>query len=665
MKANNISVEVKEDFLERLSSTSSMQALAELVWNGLDAGSNKVEVRLVKNGLDGLEEIHVRDQGCGISHEEVQDLFGNLGDSWKKEAGRKYGRALHGKNGQGRFKAFSLGDDVRWETTYSSSSEIKSYTISGKSTALDSLSYTNPVPASGATTGTKVIIRNIQKSHGTLLGDTAYQELAKLFAAYLCQYPGVSISLDGVTVDPTGFQKLNRVITLSPVQLGNGALVDVSVRVIEWNIKTDRAIHLCDASGVALHEIEAGLHAKGFNFTAYIEADHFRDLDAQNVLTLADLHPDVDAIVSRGKDAVRAHFRKRLAARQRHIVEKWKKEEIYPFEEKAELTAIEEAERQVFDILGVNLETYLPKFEDADHNSRKFTFLLLAQALKENPASVQRIMTEVLNLKAEEQEDLAALLEKTPLSNIISTAKIVANRLDFLVALENLLFDKETKVKLLERDQLHKILETESWIFDEHFSLSGSEKRLEEVLELHLSLLGKRNDDAEEDPVTREGGKQGRVDLMLSRVIQPRHDEYDHLVVELKRPTKKIDSEVLTQVESYAIAVAKDQRFHPEKTKWRFIAVSNEIDDHAQRKARQRDKPRGLVFDDAELNIEVWAFDWTEIITNARARLQFINQSLDYAADRESAKEYLLKTHAKFIPELDNTEEPAVAGDQE
>jgi hypothetical protein len=280
---------------------------------------------------------------------------------------------------------------------------------------------------------------------------------------------------------------------------------------------------------------------------------------------------------------------------------------------------------------------------------------LLAQALHQNPESVQLIITELLNLKKEEQEDLAELLRCTPFQNIISSAKTVTNRLDFLIGLENLLFDKESKKKLLERDQLHKILENEAWIFNEEFALSGSELPLEEVLQLHLGKLGKRQD--EDEPVLREDDKQGRVDLMFSRTTQPRHDERDHLVVELKRPKQKINSEVLSQVESYAIAVAQDPRFLKEKTRWRFVVVSNEMDDHAQRKARQRQKPRGLVFDDAELNIEVWAYEWTEVIANARARLQFINNSLNYEASRESARGYLEKAHSKFIPNVSDDAE--------
>jgi hypothetical protein len=59
---------------------------------------------------------------------------------------------------------------------------------------------------------------------------------------------------------------------------------------------------------------------------------------------------------------------------------------------------------------------------------------------------------------------------------------------------------------------------------------------------------------------------------MLSKVTQPRTGEFDYLVVELKLPSRKTDSDVLTQVEKYAMAVAKDPRFHGVQTKWTFIA---------------------------------------------------------------------------------------------
>ncbi len=647
MSNNNIiQISAKKDFIERQSSAKSLPALAELIWNGLDSGSNIVETHCVLNALDGLEEIRIKDTGTGIDHSKVKQLFGDLGSSWKRDKHRLNGRALHGKNGQGRLKAFALGNHVTWKTTYENAGKFYSYEIKGIASDLESLSFTDPVISCSNTTGTEVLISEITKSHGSLLSENTPQELAKIFAPYLSQYPIVKLKLNNEAIDPTFLQQASHEFPLKPITSSDGNIIETKLKLIEWSVKTKRMLHICDSDGVSLHEQEAGIQTPSFEFTAYFKSDYFRSLDKDNFLYLNELHTDVQQILNQGKRLIRDHFRERLAQKQSQIVKRWKDEKVYPYINKSELTAIELAERQVFEILAVNVESYLPKFSDSNYQSRKFTFKLLAQALRDNPASVQKIITELLNLKKEEQDELAELMEKTSLSNIISSAQTVANRLNFLLALENLLFDKESKKKLLERDQLHKILEHEAWLFDEEFTLSGSEKRLEEVLELHLDKLGSRVD----APVLREDDKQGRVDLMLSRCIQPRQDEKDHLIVELKRPSQKINSEVLNQVESYAIAVANDKRFLKEKTRWRFIAVSNEFDEHARKKANQRNRPKGLVFDDADLNIEVWAFDWTEIISNARTRLQFINSSLNYEADRDTAKNYLMKVHAKYIP---------------
>lgn len=655
---NTLSVSAKKDFLERLASGPPMKALSELIWNGLDAGSDRVEVELEQNALSGLEVIRVKDYGCGINRSEIDALFGSLGDSWKKSKRRYKGRSLHGKNGAGRFKAFALGNRVEWDTTYDSNGQNERYQIVGRVDALGNPTFTDPAPANGSPTGTQVIITGIEGTLTPLISDSAIEELAKHFAPYLSKCPEVEILYNGTRVDPTTIQSVTKDLPLTDIDVGNGRKVDAEVTVIEWTSPTKRVIHLCDSAGVSLHETEAGtqVRAPGFHFTAYIKTDRFRDLDQEGLLVMEDLSPEVAAIVKAAKQALRGYFRKRLAQLHVPTVERWRAENIYPFDERENLNAVEEAERQVFDIVAANVEAYLPDFDDTNLKSKQFVFRLLAQAVQQNPESLETIITEVLNLKPHDRDDLAELLRKTSFPAIITTAKTVANRLDFLVALENLLFDKESKQKLLERDQLHRILETEAWIFDEGFALSGSEKRLEEVLELHLHTLGARADaaDVAQGPVLREEHKQGRVDLMLSRVTSPRHDERDHLVVELKRPSQRINSTIISQVESYAIAVAQDPRFLAEKTRWRFIVIGNEMDEHARRKARQRQRPAGLTFDDSDLNIEVWAFEWTEVITDAKSRLQFINASLNYEATRDSATGYLARTHSKFIPELDS-----------
>jgi hypothetical protein len=580
-----VHVTAKRDFLKTLTTAGPLNALAELVWNGFDAGGNHVQVFTEFNAMNGIQAIRVRDYGDGIDSSKVETLFGSLGDSWKKTSHRQNGRALHGKNGKGRFKAFALGERVEWNTTYQQKGKKYSYKITGSDQTLDDFETTDPVEVGDVSTGTEVVVDNLPHDYHSLREDSARLELAKIFATYLTEYPGLRLEYNGVAVDPKSVQSHRGDYNLGDVDLGYGRKAVVTVSIIEWSIQTGRALHLCDANGVALHELQDGIQirAPGFHFTAYIKSDHFRELDKLNQLGLSEMHSDVQAIVRVAKSKIKEHFRRRLVEGRSKIIERWKEEQIYPYEDRPNLDPVETAERQVFDILAVNVQSYLPSFDDADVKSKKFTFQLLAQAIRQNPKSVQKIIAEVLGLKKDEQDELAELLQKTSLSSIISSAKIVANRLDFLSGLEDLLFDKESKKKLLERDQLHKILENEAWLFDEEFSLAGSELRLEEVLNKHLDKLGMRVDDPA--PVEVGEGKAGRVDLMLHKVIQPRSGEYDYLIVELKRPSKKIDDEVLTQIKKYALAVAKDERFREIKTRWKFVAISNDLDDFAKREA--------------------------------------------------------------------------------
>ena len=645
-----VHVIAKRDFLESLTNAKPLDGLAEIIWNGFDAEANHVQVFFEMNEMDGINSIKVRDHGYGIDRQQVENYFGNLGESWKKAQQRQNGRALHGKNGKGRFKAFGLGELIEWSTSYKHDGKIYSYKVKGSAQTLDDFELTDTVESKASTTGTEVTIYNLRKDFRSLRQESAPQELAKKFAAYLTEYPHLKLEYNGTTIDPKIAQNNQKNYPLGDIELIDGRRVAVDVSVIEWNIPAERVLYLCDAKGVSLDEVPAGqtIKARGFNFTAYIKSEFFRELDLTNQLGLPDLHPDVQTILKVAKNKIKEHFRLRLLEKQGMVVDRWKKEHIYPYEDKPNLDPIEVAERQVFDILAVNVESYLPSFEDSDEKSKKFTFRLLAQAIRENPDSVQEIIGEVLGLKKADQDDLAELLTKTSLSSIISSAKIVANRLDFLNGLETLLFDKENKQKLLERDQLHKILDNESWLFHEEFALAGSEQRLEEVLNIHLDKLGKREDDPE--PVEVGEGKTGRVDLLLHKAIQPRTGEYDYLVVELKRPSKKIDDEVLTQIKKYAAAVAGDERFRDVPTRWTFLAISNDMDAFAKSEANQRNRPRGMVSDIPDLNITVWIKTWAEVINDARSRLHFLNAQLAYQADSDSSKAYLNKAHAKFIP---------------
>jgi DNA mismatch repair ATPase MutL len=50
-------------------------ALAEVIWNGLDANANRVTVRFDRNGLETIDTIRVIDDGNGINYDHAGTLI--------------------------------------------------------------------------------------------------------------------------------------------------------------------------------------------------------------------------------------------------------------------------------------------------------------------------------------------------------------------------------------------------------------------------------------------------------------------------------------------------------------------------------------------------------------------------------------------------------------
>ena len=123
------------DFWGRMCKARPESAIAEIAWNAFDADATEVDVLVEKNALDGIDAISITDNGTGIIPGSDSHDFEHLGGSWKakKQKTRTKGRILHGKNGQGRFRVFSLGRKVVWDTTYQAegAKETFSYTITG------------------------------------------------------------------------------------------------------------------------------------------------------------------------------------------------------------------------------------------------------------------------------------------------------------------------------------------------------------------------------------------------------------------------------------------------------------------------------------------------------------------------------------------------------
>ena len=73
-----LEVEVAQDHIDGLSRAKKpILGLAELIWNSVDADATQVTVRLNRNSMNGLDAIHVIDNGLGITMEDAQAGFGS------------------------------------------------------------------------------------------------------------------------------------------------------------------------------------------------------------------------------------------------------------------------------------------------------------------------------------------------------------------------------------------------------------------------------------------------------------------------------------------------------------------------------------------------------------------------------------------------------------
>ncbi|WP_377848324.1 hypothetical protein [Bosea sp. UC22_33] len=500
--------------------------------------------------------------------------------------------------------------------------------------------------------GCTVEIENVIRDFEIWSKDGFSEHIRDAFALQLYEDSDFRITYDGTVIDA---RDAIENVTQHQIEatLDGGHKIQATLDVIEWKKKVDRKLMLCLPGRFSFHTMAAGIRARGFEFTAYLTADHFQELADQNTEGLVELDPASMALVEAAKNKLREHFRERESERSRSKIEEWKEAKIYPYEGMAS-GHIEINERQVFDVVALNLSDYSSDFEKSNLKHKKFILQLIKAAVENGPSILPSILEKFVELPKDKQEELAELLRKTSLTAVINAAKAVTDRLDFIRALQILIFEPKSKRQLLERSQLHRILAQETWIFGEQFNLMNDDEDLTAVLQSHIKLMDEnRCELAPLEPAFDADGKVAIVDLMLScRMPTPTDNERKHLVIELKRPIQPINEDVINQIRKYAKAVALDDRFKHPDVEWDFVAISNRFTKDAELEARQSGKPRGLVLELSDpIKIRVWAKTWGEIIQEAEGRLTFYKRRLEYQANDKEALRYLRAINANYLSE--------------
>lgn len=405
-----ITVEVREDHLEQLSRSKPMAAMAELIWNALDAEASEVRVEFIENEMEGLERICIVDNGMGLGYEDALVAFRNLGGSWKREGMRTQSkRLLHGKFGKGRFRAFTMGNHVRWLSRYDDKGRVLEFEIEGDAARLGEFTVWNPHNANTQTTGMIVDIGNTLDCCGLLRGIKAREEVTAIFALYLRQYPGVRIVYDGVPIDPANAEDKYTDYVLDEIVTENGARVHAVLTVVEWSLPGKRGVFLCDENGFMLHNALPRLYFRGFSYTAYLKSAHLALLDREGLLQTGDLVPDVRQLLDAARAKLREHFALREAEKAHGILAAWKEQEIYPYSEPP-ADDNELNERRIFDIYATHLTQIFPDFNQLTLRNRRLVLALVSELVACEPTRVARVLDAIVDFPEEKEEEIRELV---------------------------------------------------------------------------------------------------------------------------------------------------------------------------------------------------------------------------------------------------------------
>ena len=212
------------------------------------------------------------------------------------------------------------------------------------------------------------------------------------------------------------------------------------------------------------------------------------------------------------------------------------------------------------------------------------------------------------------------LLEITRLKQVVSTIKLISDRLLTLENLKKIVFNHTLQAN--EVRDLQSFIEKHYWIFGEEYRMVCAEEvKFEEALRKYIYILR----GVSEKKYIAHPNKYKEMDLFLTGT-DFRDGRPHNIVVEIKNPTtiKQLKSEQLNQLEQYMDVILKQDCFNDANEFWTFILIGQDYDDIVGR--RVINKLTGLVQNDS--NYSLYVKKWSEITNEVERRLKYLLDKL-------------------------------------
>lgn len=639
------------------------RAIAEYIWNGYDAGASKVEVEY-EFSEGGLRKLIIRDNGQGIHHDQLVKKFTPLFESDKLIDGtiNKHSSKLHGRNGLGRLTFFTFSHNAKWETTYKEDNKNYTYALEINANKLDLFSGLDETPKeSKENTGTNVIFSDFKKyshvKYGKNIGESAlFDYLRRTFCWFLelNQHHNFQLKINGQDLDYNELMEERDDFTLST----DTSKEKFSIRFIRWKLPLTEEFsrfYYLDEKFNELYSEYTTLNRKGDNFyhSVFISSRYFKDFnfnsntEQQNLTGKGRTDETFQWVSEQVYDLLRKRRKPFLREYAKKVIADFEKEGIIVKKDKDafQLIQIEELEEVIQEIY-----TTQPRiFSNLNTEQQRILIDLLNIVLTSDERDkILKIIEQIVELEPEERSEFAKLLEVTELQKIIKTIRLISDRKNTIEILKLCVFNKEFGAN--EVNHLQKIVENNTWIFGEKYTLiAAAEDTFEVALKKHQHLLSKKD---EKIKMTHPG-KNKQVDIFLCRQ-ETQNIDVNNIIIEIKHPQKRIGLDQLNQVKDYLDVITAEPRFNADSYTWEFILIGSQFDARGliakEIQSASRKGERGLVQDLD--NIKVYVKKWSDVINDCELRHNFIaekielrrNRLIDEISTPEKAVEFIYAT---------------------
>ena len=627
---NTQSIELSSTGVRRmLNRYTPERAMAEYIWNGFDAKATIVHVdfEIDSSELDTIASVTISDNGNGICLDELQYKFKPILESQKRLSSDE-GDLVRGKNGYGRLTFFKFATYAQWTTRYLHKNGKKyQYDIEISSDNLTKYTPSEQTEIQNAP-GTSVRFTNIDTEISSNFIESKLKPFLRAeFAWFLELNASFQIVINGEVLD---YQSIIEDRKAFPVNIQG---IEFSCKYLRWNVKPNdeysRFYFLNEAFDVRGTKTTL-LNKKGDGFwhSIVVINNFFEDKIAEcfNGKSISpSLFEDKDArgifndLISKLNDFLKKERRPFLRNQANKLLGNYYKDGVFPtFGD----SIWEERRKEELEELVINLYEVEPRVFIKLNKEQQQIFLKLLNLIMDSNErdSLFKIIGEVVDLEPTDRDEFAKLLTTSRLKHIISTIKLIQDRILVIEDLKKLVFKHELEAG--EVKNLQKFIENHYWIFGEEYRMICAEEvKFEEALNKYIYYLR----GVSEKKFIQHPDKYKEMDLFLAGK-EYRDGGPHNLVIEIKNPTtiKKLTNKEYGQIEKYMDVILKQDCFNDNREQWDFYLIGQDYDDIVARKVAK--KETGLCSEGE--NYKLYVKKWSQIINDIERRHKYLLEKL-------------------------------------